>query len=210
MSTNDDKKLNKAKTIFLNHLKAVDTSQGPVDKVIFKFRLVHAPLFDLFVKHHGCTMSTRIISREEQDRVDARQKNCAQYTSVVVTPEAQAKFLGKMNKTTPETKIAGRLIAEAYASISPKVERNPSRAGLRNSASSEDLSPEVNDEEEVTIPGTKYDAFSARLAKAIQQLPTTDSFQGRKVRSELLELGHELRWFRPTKMRGLATERMEE
>ncbi|KAJ7027512.1 hypothetical protein C8F04DRAFT_89732 [Mycena alexandri] len=209
MSTNDDKKLNKAKAIFLKHLKEVDTSQGPVNQVILKFRLVHAPLFDVFVKHHGCTMSTRIISREEQDAVDARQKNCAQYTSVLVTSEAQAKFLERKNEIT-EVKNAGRLIAEAYTSISSKVELNPSGAGLRNSDSSANPALEVNDEKLVLIPSAKYDSFSARLAKAIQQLPTTDPFQGRKVRSELIDIGHELRWFRPTKVKGLALQRMEE
>ncbi|KAJ7187005.1 hypothetical protein C8R46DRAFT_1342229 [Mycena filopes] len=189
MTSADEKKLKKAKAVFLKHLKEVDASQGPVTQVIIKFRLPNAQLFDVFVKQHHCTMSTRIISREEQDAVDPRQKACAQYTSVRVTPEAQAAFLAKQkqNVETPEPKDltveGGRLIMEAFAS--------PLEDRTKNNSS-----PEL-DEQLVAIPSAKYDVLSARLAKVIQQLPTTDTFQGRQARAELLDIGHELRGFRP-------------
>ncbi|KAJ6594837.1 hypothetical protein B0H19DRAFT_1247476 [Mycena capillaripes] len=40
-------------------------------------------------------MESRVLTREEQDKIDKRQKNCAQYTWFLVTPEAQAEYLKK-------------------------------------------------------------------------------------------------------------------
>ncbi|KAJ7641608.1 hypothetical protein FB45DRAFT_900614 [Roridomyces roridus] len=105
MSSVDEKTLKKAEGAFLKFLKDADTSNGPAEEVILKFYLTPEveSAFDELVQGYGCTMSTRIISREEQDAIDSRRKTCAQYTNVVVTPEAQAAFLkdGKVPSSVP-------------------------------------------------------------------------------------------------------------
>ncbi|KAJ7650976.1 hypothetical protein FB45DRAFT_997700 [Roridomyces roridus] len=106
----NEQALTKGKSAFLKYLREADTSKGAVQKEVIKFHLtpeVESALNE-FIESHGCTMSTRIISREEQDRIDSRRKNCAQYTTIVVTPEAQATFMknqkSKASPTTPTKK----------------------------------------------------------------------------------------------------------
>ncbi|KAJ6468086.1 hypothetical protein C8R47DRAFT_1151760 [Mycena vitilis] len=38
-------------------------------------------------------MESRVLTREEQDKIDKRQKNCAQYTWFLVPPEAQEEYV---------------------------------------------------------------------------------------------------------------------
>ncbi|KAJ6558277.1 hypothetical protein B0H19DRAFT_1150649 [Mycena capillaripes] len=188
--TPNEKKLKKAKDVFLKHLKEIDTSDGPVNQVILKFHLTRDVelAFESFVRHYGCTMSTRIISRAEQDAVDRRQKNCAQYTSVLVTPEAQAAFLGK--KSNPDN--LGREILASYQPTTPPKAQKHIVQYYETALSS----PEVV-EQIIFIPGAKYDDLSARLSGVIRRLPTTDTFRGKRCRSELIDIAHELRAFRP-------------
>ncbi|KAJ7140038.1 hypothetical protein C8R43DRAFT_1018745 [Mycena crocata] len=184
MSSKDEKVLDKAKNAFLKHLKQVDTSNGPVNDVIIKFRLGEVEsAFDNFVKQHGCKMTTRIISRAEQDAIDPR---CAQYTSVLVTPEAQARFQGEKSKA---------------ASASPKGRKPPvkntaSGRGAKNTQSAPPLRLlEVDEDSVVMIPRTKYNALRDRLSEALLLLPTTDPTRGKECRDELIDIAHELRGF---------------
>ncbi|KAJ7102916.1 hypothetical protein C8R44DRAFT_808763 [Mycena epipterygia] len=182
--TLNDKNLQKAKNAFLKHLKEVDTSLGPVDAVILKFRLNPAvgAAFDAFVRHHRCTMKTRIISRKEQNEIDPRQKSCAQFTSVLVTPAAQAAFLWTLPKPrTPQLKLED--LGHNVHSVAP---------GTMN------ISPEI-DEQVVMIPRAKYDRLCTRLSDALVFLPTTDRARGKGCREELIDIAHELRCFRPEK-----------
>jgi hypothetical protein len=57
------------------------------------------------------------------------------------------------------------------------------------------------DEKTVDIPSSKYEALSTRLSDVVGLLPTTDPLQGKRCRSELLDIAHELRWFRPPMIR---------
>jgi hypothetical protein len=67
----------------------------------------------------------------------------------------------------------------------------------------------VVDEPMVSIPRTKLDTLSARISDVVGLLPTTDPFQGKKCRSELLD-AHELRWFRPSMKRSFDKMKEEE
>ncbi|KAJ7657350.1 hypothetical protein DFH06DRAFT_1198022 [Mycena polygramma] len=103
----EDAALHKAKQKFLEHLETVDTSEGLANTLVVKFRLepeIEAAL-DAFVTEHGCSMESRVLTREEQDKIDKRQKNPAQHTWFLVTPEAQEAYL-KKNKIQPKTPSA--------------------------------------------------------------------------------------------------------
>ncbi|KAJ7915590.1 hypothetical protein B0H13DRAFT_1999567 [Mycena leptocephala] len=199
MTPNDEKKLKKAK-VFLKHLERVDTSQGPVNKVILRFRLNREVelVFNAFVRIYGCTMTTRIISREEQDAVDPRQKNCAQYTSVLVTPEAQAAFLSQ--KSGRGREILAKYVPSTSRWAQPNISAHGVEGSHTTAAHPKNLSAEI-DEKTVDIPSSKYEALSTRLSDVVGLLPTTDPLQGKRCRSELLDIAHELRWFRPPMIR---------
>ncbi|KAJ6608440.1 hypothetical protein B0H10DRAFT_2067949 [Mycena sp. CBHHK59/15] len=81
--------VDKAKAVFLDRLKQVDTSNGPVETV-----------------ESSGTHAHPIISGEEQDKIDRRHKTCAQFTSVVVTPEAKKAYLplASTHESPPETR----------------------------------------------------------------------------------------------------------
>ncbi|KAJ6468087.1 hypothetical protein C8R47DRAFT_1151761 [Mycena vitilis] len=103
----EDASLHKAKQKFLEHLETVDTSEGLSNTLVVKFRLdpeVEEAL-EAFVTEHGCSMESRVLTREEQDKIDKRQKNPAQHTWFLVTPEAQEAYL-KKNKIQPKTPSA--------------------------------------------------------------------------------------------------------
>ncbi|KAJ7640335.1 hypothetical protein DFH06DRAFT_1126979 [Mycena polygramma] len=181
----------------MKHLKAVDTTRGPVNEVIFKFQLTRDVEMALhaFIRHHGCTMVTRILSREEQNAVDRRRKSCAQHTSVLVTPEAQAAFLNKSSGI-------GREIVPNYEAtalhIVPRSPSNSDQSAMMSMGAllAKFISPEI-EEQMVGIPGPKIDAFAARISEVVRLLPTTNSVQGKRYRNELVDIAHELRLFRP-------------
>jgi hypothetical protein len=120
--------------VFLKHLERVDTSQGPVNKVILRFRLNREVelVFNAFVRIYGCTyvyaslnmverkkFSLMLVQDDNPNYIPRRTRcsrsaskeckqsaishyrkalsylKCAQYTSVLVTPEAQAAFLSQ-------------------------------------------------------------------------------------------------------------------
>ncbi|KAJ7034070.1 hypothetical protein C8F04DRAFT_1102963 [Mycena alexandri] len=118
MAVEEDATLHKAKQMFLQHLEEVDTSEGSTNTLVLKFQLdpeVESAL-DAFVTEHGCSMQSRVISREEQDKLDKRRKSCTQYTHFMVTPEAQKAYL-KDRKLPPSPSKA-----------SPKKTTTPNKA----------------------------------------------------------------------------------
>ncbi|KAJ7485077.1 hypothetical protein B0H11DRAFT_2018056 [Mycena galericulata] len=176
MASDNDKIFQKAKAIFLKHLKEVDTTEGPVDEVVLKFYLPAETesALDALVRNHGCTMSTRIISRAEQNAIDPRRKSCAQYTSVLVTPEAQATFLaqnGTGSKSPPKSRTVQR------KSTGRSIKNTPKKAARAPSASQS--SDSIDEDELVTMPRVLYESLL----------------------DQLVGIATELRKFRPTKRR---------
>ncbi|KAF7328781.1 hypothetical protein MVEN_02506800 [Mycena venus] len=199
MTPSNEKKLKKAKGVFLKHLKEVDTSQGPVNEVILKFHLVPEVeiAFGAFVRHYGCTMTTRILTRAEQNAIDPRRKSCDQHTSVLVTPEAQAAFL---NKSLVAPKFGREIMP---APISHKTQLDSANY-VTKATPNETASPnKLLDEQIVRIPGITYEVLTARLSDVVRLLPTEDPLQGMRCRSELVDIAHELRHFRPATKRPL-------
>ncbi|KAF7373493.1 hypothetical protein MSAN_00559200 [Mycena sanguinolenta] len=216
----EDATLHKAKQKFLEHLEKVDTSEGLTNDLVLKFRLtpeVEAAL-NAFVANHGCFMESRILSREEQDKIDKRQKNCAQYTWFQVPPEAQEKYLKSRNiSVTPSKKATPRKAAPPAKTTSAskktpsvKVEKAASSSAKhpRKTANQRKETPESEEQEDdaaletgdvVSIPIGKYDDLCGRLASAMLLLPTVDPARGAECRDMLLEVAHEMRQLRPLK-----------
>ncbi|KAJ7283219.1 hypothetical protein C8J57DRAFT_1709666 [Mycena rebaudengoi] len=212
------KMLTKAKSVFLQHLSEVDTTNGPVDNVIIKFHLTPSMVntLDSFVQEHGCTMSTRIISREEQDKIDARRKNCAQYTSVVVTPDAQLAYRGnkkisgsKRPSNSGSPKAPAKMAARKSTTVrSPRTPKSKSKLAQPQKVSPEldevgDSDSESDSERPVmlSIPKAKFDSYCTRLADVLLLLPTVDLERGKECRDALVEVAHEMREFSAPKRR---------
>ncbi|KAJ6608451.1 hypothetical protein B0H10DRAFT_2439061 [Mycena sp. CBHHK59/15] len=221
LSPDKQKMLDKAKCMFLDHLKQVDTSSGPVETVIIKFRLLPAmtSALEAFVEQYGCRMRTRIISREEQDKIDRRHKTCAQFTSVVVTPEAKKAYLplASTHESPPETRKSSaetrkaRPTAAAVSIGRKKTESNPTNtktdrlitlpeSGKAPTDKTSNHDADSNETESILkIPYSKFDDFVSRLANTLLLLPTTDPVRGTECRDALIEIAHEMRELREVK-----------
>ncbi|KAJ6463375.1 hypothetical protein C8R45DRAFT_1025481 [Mycena sanguinolenta] len=216
----EDSTLHKAKQKFLEHLETVDTSDGLTNTLVLKFRLtpeIEAEL-NAFVVENGCFMESRVLSREEQDKIDKRQKNCAQYTWFQVPPEAQEKYLKNRKvsispgkKATPK-KVAPPAKTPSAAKKTPSTKlakpstSTPAKSARKTSKQKRDT-PESEEEDGavpetddvVSIPTGKFDDLCGRLASAMLLLPTVDPARGAECRDMLLEVAHEMRQLRPLK-----------
>ncbi|KAJ7657349.1 hypothetical protein DFH06DRAFT_1198021 [Mycena polygramma] len=138
LGNEEDPTLFKAKQRFLEHLEVVDTSDGLANTLVLKFRMepeVESAL-NAFVTEYGCSMDSRVLSREEQNKIDKRAKTCAQYTWFLVPPEAQEEYLvnkslrprNSSNKKTPTKKPSPEMtvmIPALTKNSTPKTPRNP-------------------------------------------------------------------------------------
>ncbi|KAJ7689613.1 hypothetical protein B0H17DRAFT_1066334 [Mycena rosella] len=124
----EDATLHKAKQHFLQHLEEVDTSDGIAKTLVLKFTLAPEVISALteFVTEHGCSMETRLLTRQEQDAIDKRRKSCAQYTWFTVTPEAKAAYL-KNRKTPLKTPLKRPSPKKAGASLTSTPSKPPQR-----------------------------------------------------------------------------------
>jgi len=216
-----------AKQKFLQHLEEVDTSEGLANTLVLKFRLapeIEAEL-NAFVTEHQCSMESRVLTREEQDKIDKRCKTCAQYTWFQVTPEAQEEYLKNRKvslssgkKATPQKapvvsmkapaatpkKAAAATPKKTAPSSTPaktprKANKQQKTAEKETPESEDDALPETDESDEVRIPIKKYDDFCGRLASALLLLPTVDPVRSAECRDTLLEVAHEMRQLRPLK-----------
>ncbi|KAF8172798.1 hypothetical protein K438DRAFT_1851151 [Mycena galopus ATCC 62051] len=224
----EDATLHKAKQKFLEHLAEVDTSEGTATTLVLKFRLAPEVLseLDTFVNQHGCAMNSRVITREEQDKIDKRVKSCSQFTYFEVTSEAQENYLKSTGKTrvpkkaspkkaetpakptkkaektaTPAKKTATpakKTTTPAKKAITPaKIPRSGPKQKTDIPESEDDAVPETDGV--VSIPIGQFDDLSARLASALLLLPTTDHTRSVECRDTLLDVAHEMRQLRPLK-----------
>ncbi|KAJ7638279.1 hypothetical protein FB45DRAFT_863409 [Roridomyces roridus] len=91
----DEKVFSKAQAAFFTYLSEANTDHGEASKVLLKFQLSAEveSRFKALVEAHGCRMSTRTISRQEQEAIDSRRRrSCSQFTTVYVTPGAQQAY----------------------------------------------------------------------------------------------------------------------
>ncbi|KAJ7781188.1 hypothetical protein B0H16DRAFT_1497378 [Mycena metata] len=229
MAVEEDATLHKAKQMFLQHLEEVDTSEGSTNTLVLKFLLdpeVESAL-DAFVTEHGCSMQSRIISREEQDKIDKRRKSCTQYTHFMVTPEAQKAYMKNRKlppspaKATPKKTTTPKRIATTpkKAATTPKTpaSRSPAKSSRKandvkkpavkapGTPESEDSNAgpasedEYDEKDVVRVSVAKFDDLCGRLASALLLLPTTDIARATECRDTLLEVAHEMRQLRPLK-----------
>ncbi|KAJ7090298.1 hypothetical protein B0H15DRAFT_258185 [Mycena belliarum] len=223
----EDATLHKAKQLFLKHLEEVDTSEGSANTLVLKFLLdpdVEAEL-QRFVTDHGCScvslsllprllpqtrviiaprMESRVLSREEQDKIDKRRKNCAQHTWFLVTPEAQEEYL-KNGKSVSPLKRPTPKKATAARSTPSKTPRKPKTQKAASPVKKEVApTPEVSAkgsdtaaDEDLTIPREKLAGIVARLADAMLLLPV--DAPAVECRDALFEVAREMRELLPLK-----------
>ncbi|KAJ7140834.1 hypothetical protein C8R44DRAFT_974578 [Mycena epipterygia] len=204
----EDSSLHKAKQMFLKHLEEVDTSEGLTNTLVVKFRLEPEveDALNKFVEAHGCSMESRVLTREEQDKIDKRRKTCAQYTWFMVTPEAQEEYLKDRKaplkrpssaKATPK-KVTPKKATPAKSARKPK-DKTVKPVTKKETPESEDsnqfLLPAQREEDGdmLRIPRAKFDDLCARLADALLLLPTTDMVRGTECRDALVDVAHEMR-----------------
>ncbi|KAJ7457855.1 hypothetical protein FB451DRAFT_1274374 [Mycena latifolia] len=198
----EDFTLHKAKQAFLTHLEEVDTSDGLANTLVLKFQLepdVEAEL-NRFVTDHGCSMDSRVLTREEQDKIDKRRKTCAQYTWFQVTPEAQEDYLKtkKKGSVAPSKRPAPKKAAAARSTPT----KSPSKPKTPKTKTKK-VSPPVDEMAEVeaegsstaddtlSIPRAQFKSIVARLSDALLLIPT--DAPGIECRDALLAVGHEMR-----------------
>ncbi|KAJ7837086.1 hypothetical protein B0H14DRAFT_1118681 [Mycena olivaceomarginata] len=197
----EDATLHKAKQMFLKHLAEVDTSQGLTNELVLKFRFdadVESAL-NAFVIEHGCTMESRVLSREEQNKIDKRQKACSQYTWFQVTPEAQAAYLKNHKVSSPPRKSHRKkrqLLQPKKAAATPKKTATPAktpRTGTKQQkkvvqeTDGDNAGDDDSESDVVKIPVATFDDLIGRLGSALLLLPTTDPARGEECRETLVE-----------------------
>ncbi|KAK4699984.1 hypothetical protein P7C70_g6271, partial [Phenoliferia sp. Uapishka_3] len=98
-----------AKNIAKTFIATADTSNGPVTQEIITFHLVPdiRKSFNKLAKEVGCTAKSRQLTREEQDKVNKSRKSLMYYTSLTVTPAAQAAYIAKNGAPKPAVVQAG-------------------------------------------------------------------------------------------------------
>ncbi|KAJ7163486.1 hypothetical protein C8R43DRAFT_1123093 [Mycena crocata] len=216
----EDATLHKVKQMFLQHLETVDTSDGLANTLVVKFRLepeIEAAL-DVFVTEHGCSMQSRVISREEQDKIDKRRKTA-------LTPEAQEEYL--KTRKTPVTRSSSARASPKKAASNTKgtprkatASRSPTKSPrkttksprqIKNTAASK-AKPDTPESEEIALPGPsrisdeatnleedmlhiprdKFNSMCARLADALVLLPTIDDVRATECKDALIEVEQEM------------------
>ncbi|KAJ7650465.1 hypothetical protein FB45DRAFT_859228 [Roridomyces roridus] len=91
----DEKHFSKAQAAFFTYLSEANTAHGEASKVLLKFHFSAEveSRFRALVEAHGCRMSTRTISRKEQNAIHSRRRrSCSQFTTVYVSPGAQQAY----------------------------------------------------------------------------------------------------------------------
>ncbi|KAJ6573474.1 hypothetical protein DFH09DRAFT_1151925 [Mycena vulgaris] len=197
----EDATLHKAKQLFIKHLEEVDTSEGLANTLVLKFYLnaeVEAAL-NSFVTDLGCSMESRIISREEQDKIDKRRKTCSQFTWFMVTPEAQEEYLKnrKSPLKRPAPKSAATRTTPAKPPRTPKKKvSTPAIKKLKETPESEEPNTD-EDSETLTVPRAKIASLCSRLADAMLLLPRDTA--GIECRNALFDVAHDMRELLPLK-----------
>ncbi|KAJ7349126.1 hypothetical protein DFH08DRAFT_864496 [Mycena albidolilacea] len=210
----EDATLHKAKQMFLKHLAEVDTSEGLTNELVLKFRFdadVESAL-NTFVIEHGCSMESRVLSREEQNKIDKRQKACSQYTWFQVTPEAQAEYLKNHKVSSPPKKVSPKktpaTTPRKAPATTPKKTATPAktpRTGTKQQkkvvqeTDGDNAGDDDSESDVVKIPVATFDDLIGRLGSALLLLPTTDPARGEECREALVEVAHDLCQLRPLK-----------